>query len=112
MQTLFGKVFNFVGARINQYQAVDREGTSYMLAGYYAIVKRDGKDFIELYFNPEPADTGSRGMVDLKEVKFNELEREDSVLGLLFVVPPGKTIVAVQSQGGRVDFGTEFSVGQ
>ncbi len=111
-QSLFGKVFNFVGARTNQYHAVDREGTSYMLAGYYAIVKRDGKDFVELYFSPDPEGTGSRGMVDLKEVKFNELEHDDSILGLIFLVPPGKTIVAVQSQGGRVDFGTEFLVGQ
>ena len=109
-QSLFGQIFNFVGARTNQYFAVDREGTEYGLAGYYAIVKREGKEFLELFFTPDPEGTGFRGMVDLKEIRFNELDREDSVLGLIFLVPPGKCIVAVRSQGGRVDLGAEMCV--
>ena len=45
---------NFAGAVANQYQALDETGSSHPLAGYYALIKKDGQDYIELFFTPNP----------------------------------------------------------
>ena len=37
-------------------------------------------------------------------------DQPDAVLGLIFVVPPGKGIVAVTSQAGKVEFGETFKI--
>ena len=110
--SLPGQVMNFAGSVVNQYQAFDDSGTGYPLAGFYGIVKRDGQDFIELFFTPDPESSGFRGMVDFKTsgVRKELSEQDDAVLGLIFLVPPGKSIVAIASQGGRIDFGEAFRV--
>ena len=102
---------NFVGSITNQYQAVDDTGESYPLVGYYAMLKKGGQDYVELVYLPD--DPSFRGLLDFKDASVRkDLEnQDDAVLGLLFLVPPGKSIVAVSSQGGRVDFGETFRMG-
>ena len=83
-------------------------GDSHQLWGYYAIVKKGGQDYVELVFVPD--DLSFRGMLDFKEGGLrNDLQdQEEAVLGLIFLVPPGRGVVAVRSQGGRIDFGETF----
>lgn len=112
-QSLAGQIMNFVGAATNQYYAIDDAGEKHGLVGYYALVKKDNRPFVELYFAPE--DLSFRQMLDFKTegVRRALTDQDDAVLGLLFAVPPGKTIVAVESQGGKLDFGTDsFKMGQ
>jgi hypothetical protein len=107
-KSLPGEVMNFVGSVTNQYYAVDDAGDSHQLWGYYAIVKKGGQDYVELVFVPD--DLSFRGMLDFKEGGLrNDLQdQEEAVLGLIFLVPPGRGVVAVRSQGGRIDFGETF----
>ncbi|MGD8452001.1 MAG: CvpA family protein [Phycisphaerae bacterium] len=104
-RTLAGQVFNFVSGVTNQYQARDGNGAEYPLAGYYGIVKRDGKDYIELYLVGEIDAPAFRGMLDFKDIDIQELRREDSIIGLLFFVRPGTMITEVSNQGGsKIEF--------
>jgi hypothetical protein len=97
--TLAGEVFNFVGSTVNQYYAVDNQGKKYPLAGYYVQVKRGGDDFVELYYSGGVEDSGSRAMLDLKDVKRSELNsQDDAVLGLVFIVDPQVQIVRIENQ--------------
>ena len=100
----------FAGAVVNQYYVEDHAGEAYPLVGYYAIVKKGGQDYVELVYLPD--DPSFRQLLDFKDASVkNDLEsQDDAVLGLLFLVPPGKSIVAVKSQGGRVEFGETFKM--
>lgn len=110
--SLPGQAMNFAGSVVNQYQAFDSSGAPHPLAGYYAIVEREGEQFIELFYTPDPDGSGFRGVLDFKTtgVRKNLQDQDGAVLGLLFLVPPGAEIVAVGSQGGRVDFGETFTM--
>ena len=110
--SLPGQAMNFAGAVANQYQALDETGSSHPLAGYYALIKKDGQDYIELFFTPNPEESGFRGMLEFKTpgIKTALQDQPDAVLGLIFVVPPGKGIVAVTSQAGKVEFGETFKI--
>lgn len=111
-QSLAGQVLNFVGSVTNQYRAVSSTGDTYPLAGYYALVKRDGQDFVELYYATD--DPAFRHMLDFKTegIRRDLQNQDDAVLGLIFLVPPGTCITGVQTQGGKIDFGQEYCVGQ
>lgn len=106
--SLLGQVFNFVGSRVNQYYAVDSLGEEYPLAGYYGVAERGGQRYIELTFYPDPAAAGFRHMLQWEwDGMIGALQdQEDALLGLYFVVPSGKEIVAVRAgRAGRIDFG-------
>ncbi|MBP7747471.1 MAG: CvpA family protein [Phycisphaerae bacterium] len=107
-KSLPGQVMNFVGSVTNQYKAVDSSGESYDLVGYYAIVKKGDQTYFELVYVPD--DPSFRQMLDFKDKSVRTLlqDQDDAVLGLIFAVPPGKDLVAVSSQGGRVEFETSF----
>lgn len=107
--SLAGQVFNYVARTVNQYSVIDNTGESHPLAGYYAIIKRNGRDYIELYYSGEQRPTTFRSMLDFKTIKPEELTGSDDVLlGLIFLVPPGRTIVSVQNQNGQ---GVDMSPG-
>lgn len=97
-ESIVGQVFNFVG-RTNQYFAVDDVGTKHKLMGYWAIVPRDGGEYIEFFLAP-PGDPTFRSMLDFKEVKPAELMQEGAEVGLLFYCPLGARIVDVVNQAG------------
>jgi hypothetical protein len=99
--SLAGEVFNFVGSITNQYRVVTEQGEEFALAGYYAIVPRDGKDYFELFITGQPNDPAFRGMLDFKSIKNAELRDPQAVIGLLFYVSPTQTIVRVQNQTGN-----------
>ncbi|TWT45896.1 hypothetical protein RAS1_23320 [Phycisphaerae bacterium RAS1] len=103
--TLAGSVFNYVGGNVNQYWAMDKNSERYPLAGYIAVVKRNREDFMELFFTPNPAESGFRSMLDMKAVTPRELEDDEAKLILIFVVNPGCTIYRVENQAGQ---GIEF----
>jgi hypothetical protein len=112
-QSLAGQVFNFAGATANQYRAVDSRGNTYELAGYYALVKRNGQDYFELFFAPNASESGFSGMLELSQETRTALrQQDDAVLGLIFVVPPGTCIRVIKSQGGQSDFGPDMCVGK
>ena len=101
-RSLAGQVFNFVGATVNQYSAIDSQGNSYPLAGYYAIVNRHGETHVEFFLAGGDEAAAFRGMLDFKHIDRNEeLRRPDSKLGLLFFVPPGVRITEVKTQTGE-----------
>ncbi|MFO0838781.1 MAG: hypothetical protein U1D55_09650 [Phycisphaerae bacterium] len=100
--TTAGQVFNYVARTINQYHVSDNTGDKHMLVGYYAIVKRGGKDFIEIFYTGKTDDPTYKAMLDFKEIKPSELTNSDeNELGLLFLVPPGRTVLGVHNQGGQ-----------
>ncbi len=100
--SLAGQVFNYVARTLNQYSAQDDTGDRHMLAGYYAIVKRDGRQVLEIFYEPNPTETGARGMLDFQFIQPSELTAdEDAELGLLFNVPYGRTVTAVVNQTGQ-----------
>ena len=101
VKSLAGKIFNFVGGTVNQYQALSRENDVYWLAGYYAIVKRGDQETVELFFTPDPEGTGSRGMLEWKHIQRPDLEHDDTVFGLIFVVPKGKCILSIKPGSNR-----------
>lgn len=107
VQSLPGSVLNFAAFTVNQYNAIDKAGDSHPLAGYYAIVKRSGKDYIEFYLAGKD-DPGNRQMLDFKEIKRQELEADDAVLCLMFWIPNNKCLTGIKSQGGTTSFGTEI----
>jgi len=111
-KSLPGQAMNFVGSVTNQYYVYDSSGERYPLVGYYAIVNKGGRDYVELVYLPD--DPSFRQMLDFRDGSVrNELqEQENAVLGLIFLVPPGREIVAVESAGGRIDFGVTFPIGK
>jgi hypothetical protein len=106
-ESLAGKVFNFVGSVVNQYIACSNFGGQYPMVGYYAIVKRDGADYLELFI-AGPDDASYRSMFDFKYIKNTELRSPDAIIGLLFYVRatnPKEAIVWVETQTrARVEF--------
>ncbi|GEM_PF-1455602 len=114
-RTLVGQVFNFVG-QLNQYYAEDVNANQYFLAGYFAIVKRNNQDYIELFFNGDPDDPWDpsyKHMLDFKEIDRHEInDQDDAILGLIFVVPDGTKIRAIKNQAGEgVDIRIEAAGG-
>ncbi len=107
--TLVGQVFNYVSRNVNQYRAIDSLGDEHMLDGYFAVVRRGERQYIELFFTGDAEDPAFRSMLDFQDIRGEELTADDSVLGLLFLVPPGRTIVGIASQGGRVE-GLSFTM--
>lgn len=102
--SLAGSVFDFVGSVTNQYRLRDDSGGEYPLSGYYAVVQRDGKEFIEFYLVGEVDAPAFRGALDFKNISNRELRAPDTEIGLLFFVQPGVTLKELDSGGGRVDF--------
>jgi hypothetical protein len=104
--SLVSQVFNYVG-QINQYFAVDGNGTRYPLAGYYAIVKRAAGDYLELFYSGDPNSPLSLAyeyMLDFKMVDRQELnDPQNAVIYLLFLVPPGTEITRIENQAGEGD---------
>lgn len=101
-KTLAGQVFNFVDRTLNQYKAVDDRGNKHDLSGYFAVIKRDGADYVELFYaGAEPA--GWNGLLDFKQIEPGELTRDtdDVEIGLFFLVSPGTTIVRIENQVGK-----------
>ncbi len=103
-RTLVGQVFNFVG-QLNQYYAEDVNANRYMMAGYFAIVKRNNQDYIELFYNGDPDDPWDpsyKSMLDFKEIDRHEInDQDDAILCLIFVVPNGTEIRSVKNQAGE-----------
>lgn len=102
-RTLVGQVFNFV-AQINQYYIVDKKAERYPLVGYYAIVTRGSEQYLELFYSGGPdTEFGAayNGMLDFKELKRSEInDQDDTVISLLFLVPPNTEFKRVQNQKG------------
>ena len=100
-RTIVGDVFNYV-AQVNQYFIRDKFGNTYPLVGYYAIVKRSGEEYIELFYAggpDEPTSAAFRGMLDFKELDRKEInDQEDTIICLLFLVPPNTELVRVENQ--------------
>jgi hypothetical protein len=103
-RTVVGNVFNYV-AQLNQYILVDKNAEEYPLAGYYAIVNRSRGEYIELFYagDPDdPASVSSRAMLDFQHLERSEInDGDDTIIGLLFVVPPRTEFVRVQNQTGE-----------
>lgn len=102
-QTLVGDVFNYAARTANQYWAYDNEGNRYPLVGYFAIVPRRGGPYLELFFaggKDDPLSITFGRMLDFKHIEPRELTQEEAELGLLFLVPPGKTIREITNQKG------------
>ncbi|MBU0640364.1 MAG: CvpA family protein [Planctomycetes bacterium] len=109
--SLPGQVFNFVARTVNQYRAVDSEGTEYLLVGYYGLVQRGADNYIELFYTGQAEDPAFRGMLDFQHIQPQELtSSSNAVVGLFFLVPPGKTIVRIQNQAGAGFDNLEFKM--
>ena len=103
VKSLPGRVFNFV-AQLNQYRVIDKNANPHPLAGYFAIVKRSRDEYLELFYSGEP--TGATGstnaMLDFKELKRDEIyDGEDTVIGMLFLVPDGTELRRLENQAGE-----------
>lgn len=105
MGSLPGQVINFVTSTMNVYWAVDVTGGRHLLAGFYAIVQRDGQPYVELFFTPDPESVGFRGQLEVDQATRRALrDQDDAVLGLLFVVPKGACIKEIDPGGRPVTF--------
>ena len=103
-ESLAGRVFNFVNLVVNQYYVQSRMGQDYMLSGYYAIVDREGGDYLELFI-AGPDNPAFRGMLDFQHIRTAELRRSSSVIGFIFYVRPGENIARIQNQvGANIEF--------
>ncbi len=113
-ESLAGGVFNYVGGKTNQYFAIDKSGDRYPLMGYYAVVTREGEEYVEMFLvnhDDEAEVTAFRSQLDFQEIKLNELQADDARLGLLFFVPKGKCITKISNQAGQgIEFGNEYCV--
>lgn len=111
MESLPGQVMNYVGSVTNVYSAVDRSGAQYFLAGYYAIVKREGRDYIEMFFTPDPGEVGYQSRVELSQDVRQALRNQpDAILGLIFVVPDGACLTRLEVGGGKFEFDKDWCV--
>ncbi len=103
-RSLAGQVFRFV-SRLNQYYVLDDGGNRRPMAGYYAIVRRGREEFIELFYNgppDDPLDPAWRNMLDFKTLSFREVfNSDDAEVGMIFLVPKGRTVVRFQNQAGE-----------
>lgn len=110
--SLAGQVFNFVGSITNSYEAIDSRGDSHPLAGFYVQVERDGQDYIELFFEPDPGAVGFNGMLQWQwdGVRKALTRQNDAVLGLIFVVPPSVEINTIRAGSNQVDLGRGFKM--
>lgn len=110
--SIAGQALNFAGAITSQYYVYDNAGERYELVGYYAVVRRGGEDYLELVYLPD--DPSFRQMLDFREGQVRRLlqEQDDALLGLIFAVPPGKSIVALDAGAGRIEFGEAIPVGE
>jgi hypothetical protein len=103
-QSLPGQVFNYANQLVS-YLAVDRDGKEYRLSGYFAQLKRDGRDYIELFYagrkNPV-ADTYNASL-KFQDIKHSDLTRapSEAQLSLLFIVPAGTEITAIKTSAGK-----------
>ncbi len=104
-ESLAGKVFDFAASVVNQYSAVGRDGDRYSLVGYYAVVKRSGAEYLELYLVCEEEAAAARGTLDFKQIKNSELRDRETEIGLLFFVRLGEVITGVENQRRQ---GVEF----
>lgn len=109
-RSLAGQVFNYVARTVNQYYAVDNAGDRHLLSGYFAVVKRNGQEYAEIYYTGQPDDPTFRGLLDFKQIEPAELDDEGTELGLLFLVPPGTTVRAIQNQTGEGPDGLTLKV--
>jgi hypothetical protein len=103
-QSLVGDVFNYAARTLNQYWAEDNAGERYRLVGYFAIVPRRAGPYLELFYAggpDDPLNATFRGMLDFRHIEPRELTQEGTELGLLFLVPPGKTIRGITNQAGH-----------
>jgi hypothetical protein len=110
MLTIVGQVFNYIG-QINQYWAVDANGTRYPLTGYWAVANRKDGGYLELFYNgdpDEPTNPGYSCMLDFKVLQRPDInDRNNTVLYLLFLVPADAEIKRIENQvgdGDDVDF--------
>lgn len=109
-QSLVGQVMNYA-AQLNQYKAIDDTGQSYMLCGYFAVVERNGRQYLEMYYTGQPDDPAFRGMLDFKQIEAKSLPNQDGAeLGLLFLVPKGRRIVELQNQVGAGISGLDYPI--
>ncbi len=105
VRSVVGQVFNFVG-QLNQYSIIDKNANPYPLVGYYAIVNRGrGGEYIELFYAggpDDPLNVSYNRMLDFKEFKRNEInDLDDTIVGLLFLVPPDMEFRRVENQTGE-----------
>ncbi len=102
-RTVAGQVFNYVG-QLNQYYAEDTAANRYPLAGYYAIVTRGREEYIELFYAGDPDSPEAisfNQMLDFKQLQRSEInDQDESVISLLFLVPPGTEIRRIVNQSG------------
>lgn len=104
--SIVGDVFNYA-ARLNQYKVVDNNGNSYLMVGYWAVVKRGGKDFFEIYYDwsNDGGQTGpgaaNHSMLDFKEISANEYNADDSTVTLLFLVKSNSQLTKLENQKGE-----------
>lgn len=106
-----GRAYNYAVRNLNQYFAVDTQGVKYWLTGYYGIITRNGRERIEIFYTGEAKPMTFRGMLDFKDIKNNELIADNRArIGLLFLVPPGRTIVEIHNQAGPQYRGLEFTM--
>lgn len=111
--SIVGQVFNYAAA-INQYFAVDNLGEKHMMVGYYAIVKREGREHIELFCTGEYNAPGYNGQLDFKDIKPGELTgSDDAQVALFFYIPYGRTVRAIENQTGSgvTDIGYQMQSG-
>jgi hypothetical protein len=102
-QSFVGQVFNYVSRTVNTYEAVDSMGDTHRLVGYYAIVPRRGGEYVELFYAggpDDPLNIAFGSQLDFKFIQGNELAAEGTQLGLLFLVPPSRTVRTIQNQTG------------
>lgn len=101
--SLVGDIFKYA-AQLNQYRIIAHNGEQYHLAGYYAIVKRPRGEYIELFYAggpDEPTSVSYNHMLDFKNFERGEVyNQDDTVIGLLFVVPPDTEFTRVENQTG------------
>ncbi|MBK9121327.1 MAG: CvpA family protein [Phycisphaerales bacterium] len=112
-RSLPGQIMNFVTGTTNQYYAADDVGELYPLAGYYAVVTRNNDQYFELFFEPNPLDAGYNQMLNFSDTGLmRQLQNDNTaVLGLIFVIPKGVNIVALNSRqrDGRIELGNIFT---
>ena len=95
---LANAVFNYAALATSRYLVNDDVAGQYPLAGYYAIVRRDGQEFIELFITGEVGSAEYPGVLDFKHIEPEDLLQDDAVIGLLFYVTPGVHMGRVENQ--------------
>ena len=103
INSIVSQVFNYVG-QLNNYFIVDSTAEKYPMAGYYAVVTRGNERYIEIYYTgaDTPESAANRSMLDFRNIERNELnDLEDSEIGMLFLVPPNRSLVRLENQAGE-----------